>query len=127
MDNDILSILGLVTALGNASILSIFLHLNYLKDEAEFEGRRVRSGLQISGLSLVTVFIIAFVILILKPIVPRLDFLSALMNSIGILCVVFSLSVLRDILLTVVKIPSKTDIRKAQEANRKRVSEEKGE
>lgn len=120
LDNDILSVLGFITALANASILSIYLHLNYLDDEANFKGTRVRRGLRISGLSLIFVFLFAFLVVLVKPIVPASDQLNAFLNSLGILCVVFALSVLRDILITVAKIPSKRAVLKAQEDNRAR-------
>lgn len=118
MDVDVLSVLGFVTALSNASILSIFLHLNYLDDEVEFTGTRVRRSLRHSAVSLVAVFLLSFVIVVVKPILPQHENLSALMNTFGILCVVFSLSVLRDISITVARIPSKRAIRKIQEENR---------
>jgi hypothetical protein len=120
MDNDVLSVLGFITALSNASILSIFLHLNYLDDEAQFAGTNVRRTLRLSGLSLIVVFLIAFAIVIVKPIAPELIQLSAVLNSFGILCVVFSLSVLRDILITVTKIPTVRAIKKAQQENQRR-------
>lgn len=123
LDNDILSVLGFITALANASVLNIFLHLNYLKDEAQFTGRHIRRGLKLSAVSLIVVFLFAFLIVIAKPIVPAWEILNAILNSVGILCVFFSLSVLREIMITVVSIPSKSDIKKAQEENRKRMNE----
>lgn len=119
LDIDVLSVLGFITALSNAAVLSIFLHLNYLDDEVGFSGKHVRGGLKVSALSLIIVFLLAFVTVIIKPVVPDWDILSAVLNSVGILCVVFSLSVLRDILITVTKIPTKKAIRKAQEENRR--------
>lgn len=125
LDNDILSVLGFITALANASVLSIFLHLNYLDDEVNFKGTRVRNGLKLSAVSLIVVFLIAFVVVIIKPMFAGLEVLNAILNSIGILCVFFSLSVLRDIMLTVVKIPTKKKIKAAQEENRNRLAETK--
>jgi hypothetical protein len=120
LDNDLLSVLGFITALSNASILSIFLHLNYLEDAVQFAATNARRTLRLSGLSLIVVFLLAFAVLIVKPIVPDWARLNAVLNSLGILCVVFSLSVLRDILITVTVLPTKRAIRKAQAENRKK-------
>lgn len=106
LDNDILSVLGFITAVGNASVLSIFLHLNRLEDETEAKFKRTRSSLKKSSVSLIVVFLITFIVLILKPILGASQVVSACMNSIGILCVFFSLSVLRDLTLTVFAIPT---------------------
>lgn len=118
MDNDVLSVLGFITALSNASILSIFLHLNYLEDEVEFIATNTRRGLRLSAISLVVIFLAAFAIVILKPILPAWEVASAIANALGILLVVFALSVLRDITLTVIKIPSKRRIVERQKKNR---------
>ena len=117
MDIDILAVLGFITALSNASILSIFLHLNYLDDEVMFSGKRVRGSLKLSAVSQSYGLLLSWVGVIIKPIIPQEVHLIAVLNSIGILCVVFSLSVLRDISLTVAKIPTKRKIRELQKKN----------
>lgn len=122
LDNDLLSVLGVITALANASILSIFLHLNFLEDKVNFKATHTRRSLRLSAVSLIVVFLVAFAVVILKPIVPEGEKLNAIMNSIGILLVIFALSVLRDITLTVIKIPSQTTIKSMQAENQKRVS-----
>jgi hypothetical protein len=127
LDNDILSVLGFVTALANASILSIFLHLNYLDDEADFSGTNVRRGLKASAVSLIVLFLLTFAVLVMKPIVPSWPQLSAALNSIGILCVVFSLSVLRDITITVTKIPTKKTILNTQKKNKEAIAKNEDE
>lgn len=118
MDNDILSVLGFITAVGNAATLSIFLHLNRLEDETPVKFSRTRSSLKKSAVSLVYIFMIAFLALITKPLLGSAEVSSAIMNSIGIICIIFSLSVLRDLTLTVFGIPTKKRIAEIEAENK---------
>lgn len=127
LDNDILSVLGFITAVGNASILSIFLHLNKLEDETEAKFIRSRRSLKKSAVSLIVVFLIVFFVLIAKPMLGRGETLAACLNSIGILCVFFSLSVLRDVTLTVFSIPTARRIAEVAAKNREDSSSEQAE
>lgn len=122
MDNDILSVLGFITAVGNASTLSILLHLNHLEDETSAKFIRTKKSLRSSAVSLVFIFIVIFVTLIVKPLLPALEIYQAFSNSIGIIGMYFSLSVLRDITITVFKIPTKKEILRIAEENSKVLS-----
>lgn len=110
LDNDLLAVLGFITAVGNAATLNIFLHLNKLEDESDFKPRRVRGSLKNSATSLVYVFLVAFVVVSVKPILPSDQRWEAFANTVGICCVFFSLSVLRDLTITVFHIPTKKRI-----------------
>lgn len=118
LDNDILSILGFITALGNASTLSILMHLNHLEDETNVKFARTRISLRRSAISLIYFFLIVFVALMLKPLSPPEPQFSAFFNSIGIICVFASLSVLRDLALTVFGIPTKKMIAEINRRNK---------
>lgn len=118
LDNDILSVLGFITAVGNASVLSIFLHLNMLEDKTEAKFVRARRSLKKSAVSLIVVFLVAFFVLIVKPMLTSEDVITAIANSIGILCVFFSLSILRDLTLTVFSIPTARKIAEVAAKNR---------
>lgn len=117
MDNDILSTLGFITAVGNASTLSIHLHLNHLEDKTLANFPRVRRSLRKSAVSLVYVFVIVFMCLVLKPLLPAGESYQATVNSVGIAGMYFSLSVLRDITVTVFKIPTEKAIAKIAAVN----------
>lgn len=123
LDNDLLSVLGFITAVGNASVLSIFLHLNHLEDEASFKTTRTRESLRKSAVSLVYVFLFSFVVVVLKPRLSHTEELNALFNSLGIVAVYFCLSVLRDLTLVVFAIPTKKKIAEMQERNRRAAKE----
>jgi hypothetical protein len=117
---NLLSVLGFITAVGNAATLSIFLHLNQLDDNADFAAKRTKRSLKLSAVSLVYVFSIAFVAVVLKGIFGSDERAEALFNSVGIVAVFFSLSVLRDLTLTVFAIPTVREVKKWQEQNRLR-------
>lgn len=122
LDNDILSVLGFVTAVGNAASLSIFLHLNKLEDETTAKFLRTRKSLRLSAVSLVVIFLIAFLALVLKSMIPSSPTSEALINSVGIACTLFSLSVLKDLTLTVFAIPTKKRIGEMHQKNSKKES-----
>lgn len=118
MDNDILSVLGFLTAVGNAATLGIFLHLNKLEDETNFKAKRTKISLKKSAVSLVYSFLIVFVVLVAKNWLPSKELYSALANSVGVAMVFFSLSVLRDLTLTVFGIPTKKIVESYEKKNR---------
>lgn len=120
MDNDILSVLGFITAVGNASTLSIFLHLNHLEDCSAAKFIRTRKSLKKSAVSLVALFALVFSSLIIKPLLPEGERYSATTNSIGVLCIFFALSVLRDITITVFRIPTVKRIAEIEKENREK-------
>lgn len=123
MDNDILSVLGFITAVGNAATLSIFLHLNHLEDETLAKFTRTRSSLRKSAVSLVYIFLIAFIALVIKPLLGNGEVSSAIINGVGIVCIFFSLSVLRDLTLTVFGIPTKKRIAEIKAENEKKAQQ----
>lgn len=117
LDNDILSVLGFITAVGNAATLSIFLHLNNLEDRTDAKFVRTKNSLRLSAITLVYVFLIAFFAAILKPAIVTTSTGEAIFNSIGIVCVYVSLSVLRDLTLTVFNIPTVKKIEEIKKSN----------
>lgn len=122
LDNDILSVLGFITAVGNAATLSIFLHLNSLEDEVKFKANRSKKSLKKSAISLVYAFLIAFFAVTIKHPISNSPHWTAFINSIGVACVFFSLSVLRDLTLFVFGIPTKTKILEIQKKNQENSS-----
>jgi uncharacterized membrane protein len=119
MDTDILSTLGFITAVGNASTLTIHIQLNNLEDSTNVQFSKTRSSLKKSAISLVYAFSVVFIALVVRPFLPHFATVDSLVNSVGIVCVFVSLSVLRDITLCVFKIPTTKDINKIADANRR--------
>lgn len=119
LDNDILSILGFMTAVGSAASMTILIKLNDLEDDTEARFMRVKKSLKASSVSLIFVFLVCFVALIFKPIVAKDQVGQALFNSVGIGCVFFCFSVLRDLTLTVFGTPTKRMISEQVIKNRK--------
>lgn len=119
MDTDILSTLGFITAVGNAATLTIHIQLLNLEDSTDVRFSKTRSSLKKSAISLVYVFSIVFIALVIKPFLPHIETVDSLVNSVGIVCMFVSLSVLRDITLCVFKIPTTKDINQIADANRR--------
>ncbi|MEI6799059.1 MAG: hypothetical protein WCO04_07575, partial [Pseudomonadota bacterium] len=70
-------------------------------------------------------FSVVFIALVFRPFLPDLATVDSLVNSVGIVCVFFSLSVLRDITLCVFKIPTTKEINKIADANRRSIKANK--
>ena len=110
LDNDILSVLGFITAVGVAAILSIVLHLNELEDATGFSAKRTRRSLELSAVSFIFCFALAFVSVVLKPVFGIGQTPSALFNSFSIVLVLVSASILLDLTRTVFAIPTRRKI-----------------
>ena len=118
LDFQILSVLGVLTAVGNAASLTIFLRLREIEDNSPARFNRASKSLKKSALSLLAVFLVAFGAVVIKPLLPEVERYQALINSVGIACVVFALSVIKDLTMTVFAIPNRERIMEIYESNK---------
>lgn len=108
LDNDLLSVLGFVTAVTLASAASIHLQLNSLEIQRGQEFSLTKDGLRRSSLTLIFAFFISLVIVVLKPVFHGNEWVQIAANIGGLTMVIVSLEVLWDITVTTFRIPSKS-------------------
>lgn len=105
LDNDILSVLGFITAVTIASAANIHLQLNSLEESgfASFGG--TRSGLWLSAVTLIVMFGMSFVLVVVKPILSEECGAERVINSLALVVVYVCLEVMWDITKTAFGIP----------------------
>lgn len=107
-----LSVLGFITAVTMAAVISVHLHLNHLADATKRSFDRTKQALNKSATSLIVIFVFALIIVIFKQTLPEGEIWEAFANSSAIILILFDLSVMLDISRTVLKIPPAKDIKK---------------
>jgi hypothetical protein len=130
LDNDLLSVLGFITAVTLASAANIHLHLNQLQNDTGLPFNRARKSLGKSAYSLIFLFGAALVVVTIKPTLPSTPRWQAIANSAAILILYFNLSVLFDLTRATFRIPSSSSIlekRKQEKEKRKREQEQEQE
>lgn len=108
---DLLATLGFILAVTLASAASLHLELNKIEDATGKPFTRTRGSVRRSAYSLTGLFAAALALVIVKPLLPPVDFNAAVANSFAILILYFNLSVLYDLTRTVFKIPSVSSIK----------------
>jgi hypothetical protein len=97
--------LGFMVTITLGSVANIHLQLNSLEDvlDRSFD----RTALRRSSLSMIWLFVVAFIIVLTKPIVPQDPvWIVSLFNSLAILIFYFNVMVLFDVTKAAFKIPS---------------------
>ena len=117
VNHELLSVLGFIVAVTLASAASVHFELNKLQDETGKPFERTRRSLGRSAFSLIVLFGAAFLIVIVKPLLPTAPYNAAVANSFAIAIIYFNLSVLLDLTRTVFKIPSAGKIREVDRQN----------
>ena len=110
VNHELLAILGFVVALTLGKAGDIHVELNRIQDLTGKKFLNTRSAIKKSYKSLIIGFLIAGALVIVKPNLIQNPMLIAVINSIAILIVYFSLAVLYDITATVFKIPPAKEI-----------------
>ncbi len=105
-----LSVLGFITAVTMAAVISVHLHLNDLADKTNINFDRVKKALSKSLTSLIVIYVVALVIVIFKQALPEDETWKAFSNSSAVILILFDLSVMLDISRTVLKIPPAKDV-----------------
>lgn len=104
VNHELLSFLGLVVTITLASAANLHLELNKIEERTEEKFSETRVALRRSASALISLFAIAFILVMLKPIFSFNDHIIAMINSFTILIIVFNLAVLGDLTMAVFKI-----------------------
>jgi len=105
VNHEFLAMLGFMVTITLGSVANIHLQLNSLEDvlDRSFD----RTALRRSSLSMIWLFVVAFIIVLTKPIVPQDPvWIVSLFNSLAILIFYFNVMVLFDVTKAAFKIPS---------------------
>jgi hypothetical protein len=107
LDNDLLSVLGFVTAVTLASAANIHLQLNALEMQRGVHFSSTKNGLRKSALTLILAFFFSLVVVVLKPIFHSNEWAQISFNIAALTMVLVCLEVLWDITCTTFKISPK--------------------
>ncbi len=110
VNHELLAVLGFVVALTLGKAGDIHVELNRIQDQTGKQFKNTRKAIKRSYQSLIVAFLIAGVLVVVKPNLVSEPVLIALVNSLAIILVYFSVAVLYDITATVFGIPPAKDI-----------------
>ncbi len=117
VNQELLSLLGVIVTITLASAANLHLEINKLQDLTGSEFPRTRKAIRYSAYSLIVIFGIAGLLVILKPILGPEVRITAACNSVAIVLVLFSLFVLADLTRTILSIPASCTLpKKGQES-----------
>lgn len=111
VNHELLATLGFIAAVTLASAASLHLELNRLEDATGQTFPRSRLSVCRSAYSLLILFGVAVGLVVVKPLLPAVPIAAALANSFALLIIYFYLSVMWDLIATVLAIPT---VRKIQ-------------
>jgi uncharacterized membrane protein YbhN (UPF0104 family) len=117
VNQNLLSTLGFIVAVTLASAASVHFELNRIEDATGKTFLRSRASLRRSAYSLIALFAAAGLLVLIKPLVPKVPHNIAVANAFAIAIVLFNLSVMFDLTRTVFKIPSIAAIKKMDVEN----------
>ena len=106
VNHELLATLGFIAAVTLASAASLHLELNRLEDATNQIFTRSRRSVCLSAYSLLILFGGAIILVVAKPLLPASPIAAALANSGALLIIYFYLSVMWDLIATVLAIPS---------------------
>ncbi len=112
VNQELLSLLGVIVTITLASAANLHLELNKLQDLTGKEFLRTRKAIKRSSYSLIAIFATAGLLVILKPTFGSEMHATAACNSIAIVLVLFSLLVLVDLTRTILSIPASCEVLK---------------
>ena len=106
VNQELLSLLGVVVTITLASAGNLHLELNKLQDRTKLPFNRTRKAIKLSAYSLIAIFMIAGALVVIKPMLGPDMRATAACNSIAVVLIFFSLFVLIDLTRTVFAIPA---------------------
>ena len=121
VNHEFLAMLGFTVTITLGSVANIHLQLNSLEDvlDRNFD----RTALRRSSLSMIWLFVVAFIIVLTKPIMPQDPvWIVSLFNSSAILIFYFNVMVLFDITKAAFKIPPVKALIKKKRRRKKFIS-----
>lgn len=104
-DTDFLSVLGFMISISLASAVNIHFRLIDYIEKSGIPLNGTLAKVRASSLSLVVIFILAFALVILKPVFACNPFWEGVFNSLGIVILYFNVSVMNDLMQTALAIP----------------------
>lgn len=110
VNQELLSLLGVIVTITLASAGNLHLELNKLQDRTTKSFLRTRQAVKMSAYSLILIFALAGALVVVKPLFTGDLHATAACNSIAIVLVVFSLFVLTDLTRTIFAIPASSTL-----------------
>lgn len=105
VDHAFLSLLGVILAITLASAGNLHLEFNRLESKVRKSFlSSTRASVKRSSYSLIILFLVGFIVMIIKPLVPQVEIAMALINGLAVLVVIFNVLVLIDLTSLVFKI-----------------------
>lgn len=117
VNQELLSLLGVIVTITLASAGNLHLELNKLQDLTTRPFERTRRAIKLSTYSLIVIFALAGALVVVKPMFVGDVHATAACNSIAIVLVVFSLFVMADLTRTVLAIPASSTLPEPQHDN----------
>jgi hypothetical protein len=110
VNQELLSLLGVIVTITLASAGNLHLELNKLQDRAGRDFPKTRKSVRMSAYSLIIIFAFGAALVIIKPLLGPTPRMTAMANSFAITIILFSLGVLFDLIRTTFSIPASTTI-----------------
>lgn len=117
VNQELLSLLGVIVTITLASAGNLHLELNKLQDRCGQDFVKTRQSVRWSAYSLIAIFGLGSILVVVKPLLEATQRLTAAANSMAIVIMFFSLFVLLDLIRTTFKIPAATTLRKREDDN----------
>jgi uncharacterized membrane protein YbhN (UPF0104 family) len=115
VNQELLSLLGVIVTITLASAGNLHLELNKLQDRTSLPFDRTRKAVRMSAYSLILIFALAGTLVVVKPLVGTDMRATAACNSFAIVLVAFSLFVLTDLTRTILAIPAASTLPKVSD------------
>ena len=106
VNQELLSLLGVIVTITLASAASLHLELNKLQEVTKERFVGARRAVKLSAYSLIGLFAVAFVLVVSKPLLAHGPSTSAAFNSVAIVIFAFNIMVLLDLTRTIFRIPA---------------------
>nr|WP_087576021.1 hypothetical protein [Sphingomonas sp. CDS-1] len=117
VNQELLSLLGVVVTITLASAGNLHLELNKIQDRTKLPFNRTRKAIKLSAYSLICIFMLAGALVIIKPMFGADMRATAACNSVAIVLIFFSLFVLIDLTRTVFAIPASSTLPEVSDDN----------
>ena len=117
VNQELLSLLGVIVTITLASAGNLHLELNKIQDRTKIPFTRTRTAIKLSAYSLIAIFIVAGALVVIKPMLGTDMRATAACNALAIVLIVFSLFVLVDLTRTVFAIPASTTLPEVPDDN----------
>lgn len=108
--HELLATLGIMLTVTLASTATLHLELNKLQQLTQDKFEKTRSAIRLSAYSLIACFVLATVLVVVKPMCGQYGILVALLNSFSLIILYFTISVLYDLTRAAFKIPAISDV-----------------